>query len=103
MNIASNRSGPSRAALKYALMAAVVLTATPGVAAQQHEDCIVRPRQDHGDSRSSENMKTQPLSDCTGVLRPEPVGDGELVEPAPQAGQTPVIEPDEVPEQPLRD
>ncbi|MBX3580640.1 MAG: hypothetical protein KF810_01915 [Rhizobiaceae bacterium] len=36
------------------------------------------------------------LDDCNGVLRPPKVGDSEIVEPAPDVGETPVIRPGEI-------
>ena len=44
------------------------------------------------DAERSQN-RTQLLAPCNGVLSPPSVGDGELVEPAPPAGRTPVIKP----------
>lgn len=44
----------------------------------------------------------EPLSDrlgrCGGVLSPPPVGDPEMVEPAPDAGATPIIPPSALPD-----
>lgn len=48
-----------------------------------------------GDDRSL----TETLDGCGGVLKPPPVGDGEIAEPPPDDGETPVIRPGEVPEQ----
>lgn len=49
------------------------------------------------EAERSEN-RTQLLAPCNGVLSPPSVGDGELVEPAPPAGSTPIIKPgDRVP------
>lgn len=39
------------------------------------------------------------LTECDGVLKPPATGDGEIVEPAPDAGKTPVIPPSNVPQQ----
>jgi hypothetical protein len=43
------------------------------------------------------DMLTEKLDDCNGVLTPPPVGDGDIVEPAPQAGKMPVITPNDLP------
>lgn len=40
---------------------------------------------------------TEKLDNCNGVLKPPAVGDGEIVEPAPQTGQMPVITPNDLP------
>jgi hypothetical protein len=45
---------------------------------------------------------TEKLDDCDGVLKPPTVGDTEMVEPALDVGRTPVIRPDELPEQQQR-
>lgn len=37
------------------------------------------------------------LANCNGVLKPPSTGDQELVEPAPQTGNMPVIKPGETP------
>lgn len=96
------------------LMAAVCLAVTPaGLAEAQTAgapateppaDCVVAPDPDATTETTPEI--TEPgrgdaatLSDCDGMLKPAPVGDGELVEPAPDTGKTPVIDPDEVPPQ----
>ncbi len=39
------------------------------------------------------------LADCKGVLKPPATGDQELVEPAPQTGNMPVIKPGQSPVQ----
>ena len=39
---------------------------------------------------------TERLDNCNGVLVPPARGDGHMVAPAPQQGETPVIKPDEI-------
>jgi hypothetical protein len=46
-----------------------------------------------------EQSLTETLDDCNGVLKPPVVGDGEMTEPPPDAGKTPVIRPNEPPPQ----
>ena len=46
---------------------------------------------------------TDTLDDCNGVLQPPAVGDPGMVEQAPDVGETPVIPPSAVPEQPKSD
>lgn len=43
---------------------------------------------------------TQKLDPCNGVLKPPPTGDSGMTEPAPNQGNTPIIKPGEVPQQP---
>lgn len=43
---------------------------------------------------------TQKLDPCDGVLKPPPTGDSGMTAPAPDQGNTPVIKPGEVPQQP---
>lgn len=77
------------------------------------DDCRVEPRIDQqagagdpatGGAADSGDKSDEPLSGtlerCKGVLAPPPSGDAEMTAPAPDAGKTPVIRPDEVPEQP---
>jgi hypothetical protein len=69
------------------------------VADQPTSDCVVTP----GEERPLEQQDTTAsvTTECDGVLRPAPVGDTGLVEPAPEKGRTPVIEPEEIPARPL--
>ena len=46
---------------------------------------------------------TSTLDNCNGVLRPPAVGDSGIVAPAPSTGETPVIRPETLPEQPSTD
>jgi hypothetical protein len=60
-----------------------------------------------------ENGVTQPrdpadhpldkLAECGGVLEPPSTGDTEITEPTPNIGETPVIGPGELPDQPRPD
>lgn len=54
---------------------------------------------DGGDDRA-DNDRRLALEHCNGVLTPPGTGDQEIEEPAPDAGTTPVIPPEFVPEQP---
>lgn len=42
---------------------------------------------------------TETLADCGGVLKPPATGDSDITEPAPAQGNTPVVEPDDLPVQ----
>jgi hypothetical protein len=60
--------------------------------------CVVPPQAKSGRTvQSGDGSSTTQLSDCGGVLTPPAVGDGDMVEPAPSVGETPVIRPQEVP------
>ena len=46
---------------------------------------------------------TEKLDPCNGVLKPPAVGDQEMTTPPPNEGETPIIRPGELPEQPPSD
>ncbi len=53
-----------------------------------------------GEAGGSDAAARPSLEDCNGVLVPPKIGDGDIVEPAPDTGTTPVIPPGAVPTQP---
>ena len=55
--------------------------------------------QGEGAPKSEGQSLTEALDSCNSVLTPPRVGDGDLVEPAPDAGKTPVITPGDLPPQ----
>lgn len=75
--------------------------AEPGVSV---EDCQVEPVPGTGDGQAEAPAPggdlTAKLDKCNGVLQPPPTGDAEIREPAPDTGETPVIPPSALPEQP---
>lgn len=75
--------------------------AEPGVT---REDCRAAPEAggDQAAQPSADNL-TAKLDACNGVLQPPPTGDSEIREPAPKGGETPVIPPGALPEQPPAD
>ncbi|MHA7775442.1 hypothetical protein [Roseibium sp. M-1] len=86
------------------LAATLSLAASPALAQQDLPDCEVAPGTEEGDrGENATDEETSSLSDCDGVLHPAPVGDKELVEPAPDAGRTPVLQPKDVPVQPAQE
>lgn len=91
---------PRTACLMAALMAvALPFSGSVASADEKPVDCEVAPgAEDEREDSSTEEAGT--LSECDGLLHPAPVGDGELVEPAPDVGRTPVIKPRQVPVQP---
>ena len=68
------------------------------------ENCQVQPDEKSGQSAQpgSNDSLTQTLNPCDGVLKPPATGDKGLTEPPPDAGETPVIRPGEVPQQPAK-
>lgn len=68
------------------------------------ENCQVQP--DQKDQKAgqptqpgSNESLTETLNPCDGVLKPPATGDNGLAAPPPDAGETPVIRPGEVPQQ----
>jgi hypothetical protein len=49
--------------------------------------------------REREKNLAEELDRCNGVLRPPPTEDEEIEEPPPNTGTTPIIPPDELPDQ----
>ncbi|GAB2188185.1 hypothetical protein [Roseibium sp. LAB1] len=82
-----------------ALATALTLVCGTALAQEKTGDCRVEPGAKSQDRVSADTDETASLSDCDGVLTPAPVGDRELVEPAPDIGETPVISPEEIPDQ----
>lgn len=82
-----------------ALATALTLVCGTALADDKSGDCQVEPGSKSQDRVPADAEETASLSDCDGVLTPAPVGDRELVEPAPDVGETPVITPEEIPDQ----
>jgi hypothetical protein len=101
-------SGSRVAALTALLLASAISPpVTPVEADEAVADCEVAPgresQREGGESTETDAPSADTLSDCDGLLHPAPVGDSELVEPAPDAGRTPVIEPEDLPLQQPRE
>jgi len=56
-----------------------------------------------GSETLADQSLTETLDPCNGVLKPPPVGDQELTIPPPATGETPVVPPHLLPEQPPQD
>ena len=67
---------------------------------ENSEKCQAQPQDQEEGATATTRSLTETLDDCNGVLIPPPTGDEELTEPAPNEGETPVIRPGEIPEQP---
>ncbi len=86
---------------------------TAQAAAQENDDqspaqpdkCRIVPEDSNGVPTLGDNAGKlqkpleQELGACRGVLTPPPTGDGDIIEPPPEGGITPVITPPKVPEQ----
>jgi hypothetical protein len=105
------------AAHQNLLLAAVLLCLTGAVApatAQSQDDgaektdtddpCQAEPDDPGGDTKrngaEANGISPEELERCKGVLTPPKTGDQEIEEPAPDTGETPVLPPGGVPEQP---
>lgn len=103
-------------ALGLALLLAFAMPASgqpkpkPETQAQNEEHCRLVPGEGEaarlpGGRVEGEGEKT--LSDrlgaCDGVLEPPPAGDAEIIQPPPDTGETPVIPPERLPDQPDAD
>lgn len=90
-----------------ATLGAVTMVAAASLAAEPGDDCEV-------DARGSDRLVTpddtpldptddptlsETLDPCEGVLQPNPVGDAEMTVSPPAVGDTPVIEPEDLPPQ----
>jgi hypothetical protein len=69
------------------------------------DPCQARPQEDQerqlkAAGQLPDDVLSESFERCHGVLKPPPTGDGEIVEPAPDAGTTPIIPPGSLPEQP---
>lgn len=67
--------------------------------AQAPPDKCVAPSQSNQDRDSADDHQdlSKKLDDCNGELRPPPIGDTEMVEPAPDTGNSRIIRPGEMP------
>ncbi|MBO3762213.1 hypothetical protein [Ciceribacter sp. L1K22] len=66
---------------------------------QPADTCTITPDSEEKVETDTTQL-SETLDECGSVLEPPTVGDQELVEPAPPVGETPVIEPDELPANP---
>lgn len=87
---------------------ALVLLSVPAVAQEngqqkpRGDDCRVLPDQPPaapGREEAGPDTLSKKLDDCNGVLKPPPTGDSEIAEPPPEGGRTPVIRPEDLPQQ----
>ena len=77
-------------------------TETPADPLGAIEDCRIVPGED-GEAPLSDNTLSEALAPCDGVLAPPPAGDPDIAITPPEGGETPVIDPENLPEQPPAD
>jgi hypothetical protein len=92
------------------LLAVGVLAAGIGHATAQEEppgdplgviqDCAVVPTPEGQLAPPPTESLTDTLAPCNGVIAPPPAGDADITITPPAGGETPVIPPGQVPEQP---
>lgn len=51
------------------------------------------------DPPAGQDTLSKKLDDCNGVLKPPPTGDSDIAEPPPEGGKTPIIRPEDLPQQ----
>ncbi|MBX4906002.1 MULTISPECIES: hypothetical protein [Rhizobium] len=86
--------------LLSALSLAVAILPLPLQAnAQAPPDKCVAPSQPNQSRGSADDHQdlSKKLDECNGELRPPPVGDAEMVEPAPDTGYSRIIRPGDMP------
>ena len=99
-------------ALGLALLTAASAQDTPANPPLPSERCRVDPQapdsgnttgeaqpQPNEPEAGSDGSLSETLDPCNGVLVPPRVGDGEMTEPPPAAGTTPIIKPEDLPAQ----
>ncbi|TGQ64223.1 hypothetical protein EN829_020160 [Mesorhizobium sp. M00.F.Ca.ET.186.01.1.1] len=85
--------------LMLALAAPAVAQTGQQTIDEPQDKCSMQPEKDAKEQPASATL-TEKLGDCGGVLKPPPTGDQGMAAPAPDEGNTPVIKPGEVPQQP---
>lgn len=105
--------GAARSSFLAMALACCIVASGPTVAQSQEngpdmtsptDPCQARPdaqagSDDEADGRADDAAPPE-LEKCNGVLTPPKTGDREIEEPPPDTGTTPVIPPENVPEQP---
>ena len=85
---------PAAFTLSFVLAMGFIVSPTPGNAQAPREDCT--PQDNDGVGKQDRSL-TEKLDKCNGELKAPGVGDDEMVEPAPETGNMPIIKPNEVP------
>ncbi|MCJ9750664.1 hypothetical protein MOV61_08020 [Neorhizobium sp. BETTINA12A] len=95
---------PKKFKLLFVLLPLVAtVLSLPSVASAQAPPgkCVApsQPNHGHGSAGSPQDLSKK-LDDCNGELKAPSVGDAEMVEPAPDTGNSRVIRPGELPPHP---
>ncbi|ARO24821.1 hypothetical protein CO659_18190 [Rhizobium sp. S9] len=62
------------------------------------DKCVAPPQPNQGRGSTDDHQDlSKKLDECNGELRPPPVGDAEMVEPAPDTGNSRIIRPGDMP------
>ena len=93
--------------IAFPLFVTLMLTIANSASAQNsasQQDCVAEVAPGAGEEPAVAEAPpavsdTGKLERCGSVLAPPRTGDGEIVQPAPAAGQTPVVTPEALPEQ----
>ena len=82
-----------------AILAAAAIVFSCEKATSQSNGEVAAPCQANPDAASTDKTLAEQLDECNSVLTPPKVGDGEIVEPAPDTGTIIVVPPGALPEQ----
>ncbi|POF32105.1 hypothetical protein [Roseibium marinum] len=96
----NRENGGTLVPVSFATLAALLaLLAPPAFAEEPPGDCEIDPEREETETRNAdEDVNARRLADCDGILHPAPVGDTEMVQPARETGEMPVIDPEELPD-----
>ncbi|MEO4041189.1 hypothetical protein AAFN47_06225 [Hoeflea sp. CAU 1731] len=84
---------------RFVVTAIIMMASSETAVAQSQNDCVVDPN-NLEETTGDKDSLTKTMGRCDGVLKPELSSDPEIVEPAPDVGETPVISPEDIPTQP---
>ncbi len=83
---------------RFVLTTIIVLASSAAAMAQSLNECSVDPN-NLEETTGDKVSLTETMERCDGVLKPDLSSDLEIVEPAPDVGETPVISPEDIPTQ----
>jgi hypothetical protein len=94
------------AALALLMASSCVAMAAAGDIEPPPEKCRVQPQQNEAQQpteadpgQTGSTSLTAGLDECDGVLKPPAMGDHEMTQPPPATGETPIVRPEDLPEQ----
>ncbi len=83
---------------RFLVTAITMMALSEAAMAQSQNDCVVDPNNTE-ETTGAEDSLAETMERCDGVLKPRDPGDPDIVTPAPDVGDTPVISPEDVPMQ----